>query len=139
MNPDQALIEILNQAIEIEYGALFLMPQHIARLEDEELAAGLRDACQDELDHAETTARLIFALGGLPKGDFKLLRPVQTVKEMLQMHLDGEQRVIQIYRQAITKARRPEHKETLRRLLADEEGHQVTFKRLLDRLEGTPG
>jgi len=138
---DQALVDILNQAIEIEYGALFLMPQHIARLDDAVLAAALREACQDELEHAETTARLILSLGGLPKGDFKLLQPCSTAREMLRAHLQGEGRVIKLYEQAIAKARMPQHKEILSGLLEEERNHEAMFGRLLKRLEqsGEPG
>ncbi|HUT74793.1 MAG TPA: ferritin-like domain-containing protein [Armatimonadota bacterium] len=135
MSDVEELVTILNQAIEVEYGALFLMPQHIAQLQDPELAAALREACRDELEHAETTARLIYALGGIPKGDFKLLRPMSTPQEMLRAHIEGERRVIELYRRAAAKARRPEHKDILRRLLADEANHQATFTRLLSQLE----
>jgi len=136
MNQDQALIEILNHAIELEYGALFLMPQHIARLGQSELAAGLRKAVRDELNHAEATASIIVALGGVPKADFKLLRPMETPEEMLRVHLAGEKQSIALYREAEMKASRPEHQRVLRRLLSDEERHQQMFTSLLARLEG---
>jgi bacterioferritin (cytochrome b1) len=135
MKEDKELVEILNHAIEAEYGALFLMPQHIARLQDSELAASLRRACQEELEHAETTARLILSLGGLPKGDFKRLKPMAKAQDMLRSHIEGEQQVILLYRQAMAKARRPEHRNIIRKLLADEEKHQAIFDRLLKRLE----
>lgn len=132
---DAELVEILNQAIEIEYGALFLMPQHLARLHDDQLAASLREACGDELEHAEVTARLILSLGGLPKGDFKLLRPMSGAAEMLRYHIAGEKQVIELYKRAIAKARQPEHQKTLRKLLADEEKHEGVFSRLLKQVE----
>jgi len=135
MKRDQELIDILNQAIEIEYGALFLMPQHLARLQDEELAANLREACSDELEHAEVTARLILQLGGLPKGDFKLLKPMSSAAEMLRYHIEGEKRVIDLYQRALAKATMPEHQKILRKLLADEQNHQQVFTRLLGQVE----
>jgi bacterioferritin (cytochrome b1) len=115
--------------------ALFLMPQHLARLHDDRLAASLREACGDELEHAEVTARIILSLGGLPKGDFKLLRPMSGAAEMLRYHIAGEKQVIDLYKRAIAKARRPEHQKTLRKLLADEEKHQGVFNRLLEQVE----
>jgi rubrerythrin len=135
LKPDAELIDILNQAIEVEYGALFLMPQHLARLEDEEVAASLREACGDELEHAEVTARLILQLGGLPRGDFKLLKPMSSAAEMLRCHIAGEKRVIELYQRALAKARSPQHQQILRKLLADEQSHQRIFNRLLGELE----
>jgi bacterioferritin len=132
---DRELIDLLNQAIEVEYGALFLMPQHLARLQDEELAANLREACGDELEHTEITARLILQLGGLPKGDFKLLKPMSSAAEMLRYHIDGEKRVIDLYQRAVAKTRNPKHKQILQKLLADEQKHQGAFNRLLKQVE----
>ncbi|UCH33141.1 MAG: ferritin-like domain-containing protein [Armatimonadota bacterium] len=132
---DRELIQLLNQAIELEYGALFLMPQHMARLNDDELVMTLREACQDELEHAETTARLILSLGGLPTGDFKMLRPMSSAADMLRHHIDGEKRVIDLYRRAVAKAQKPEHQTILRKLIADEEAHQKVFARLLAQVE----
>lgn len=134
MDNKQELINLLNQAIEVEYGALFLLPQHLAQVDNPETVGELRAALQDEVDHAEITARLIFQLGGLPRADFKQMCPDCSLPEMLQRHLEGEERVIGLYQQALSCTDNPAMRTVLERLVADEQRHRKTFLRLLSKL-----
>jgi rubrerythrin len=128
------LIRALNVALGAEYGALWLLPQHMAQVEDEELKRQLGLIADVELEHAEKTARLIYALGGEPNADLPQLKPRKGVKEILEAHVQAERDAIAIYTNALRLANDPEMRKTLEELRTDEEGHQRLLERALARL-----
>ncbi len=130
----QELIGLLNQAIGVEYGALFLLPSRLSAVKDTEAADKLRALAREELEHAELTARLILQLGGTPNADFIILNPADSVRDMVKKQLEGEKRVIGIYAEALKKAEDEEIRVILRRLLADEQGHQKMLDGVLEKL-----
>jgi len=128
------LISILNEAISAEYGALFLLPQHIAQIEDEETKRQLRLIQDVELEHAEKTAQMIYQLGAEPKADLPQLRPRSAIREILEAHVEGEKRAIDIYARAEARAQDPSMKKMLAELRREEEGHLRLLKRTLERV-----
>lgn len=128
------LLRILNEALSAEYGALWLLPQHMAQLQDEELKRQLRLIADVELEHAEKSARMIYALGGVPKGDLPSLRPRDNLREILEAHVQGERESIALYKRAAEVAEDPELQRELEGMQRDEEGHQRLLERALSRL-----
>ncbi len=128
------LIRILNEAMSAEYGALWLLPQHMAQLKDEELRRELKLIADVELEHAEKSAQMIYALGGEPKADLPQLRPRRGVREILEAHLQGEREAIALYTRAIEFTDDPKIRRTLEAMRRDEEGHQRLLERSLGRL-----
>ena len=123
-NETMELIAVLNKSLSYEYGALFMLPQHLAHISDPELKSKLRGIMEMELEHAEKTARLIFALGGKPNADLPNFTLRTTVKEILEAQLAGERQAIEIYDQAARLSKVPEHRKMLLDLMAEEEHHQ---------------
>ena len=134
MEEKAELIQMLNEAMSLEYGALFLIPQHMARVKDEETKRQLRLIEEVELEHAEKTAQLIYQLGGEPKADLPLLQPRSEVREILEAHLQGEMRSIDVYRRAESKCTDAEMRKTLAKMREDEEGHLRLLQRTLERV-----
>ena len=128
------LIRALNTALGAEYGALWLLPQHMAQVQDEELKRQLGLIADVELEHAEKTARLIYALGGEPNADLPQLKVRKGVKEILEAHVQAERDAIAIYTNALRLTTDPEMRKTLEELRKDEEGHQRLLERALARL-----
>lgn len=128
------LLSILNEALSAEYGALWLLPQHMAQVQDEELKRQLRLIADVELEHAEKTARLIYSLGGVPKGDLPSLRPRTNLREILEAHVQGERESIALYKRAAEAAGDPELRREIEAMQRDEEGHQRLLERSLSRL-----
>ena len=131
----QELIRILNLALTAEYGALWLLPRHMAIIEDEELKRQLRLIADMELEHAEKSAQMIYALGAEPNEDLPNVRPHRNVKEILQAHVEGEKEAIDLYGQACECAEDPAMRTQLEQMKQDEEGHQRLLERSLARLE----
>jgi rubrerythrin len=130
----EELIRVLNEAISLEYGALFLLPQHIAQVKDEELKRQLRLIQDMELEHAEKTAQMIYQLGSEPKADLPQLRPRSNVREILEAHVAGEKQAIDVYTRAEARATEPGMKKMLSELRSEEEGHLRLLERALGRV-----
>ena len=130
----EELIGVLKQALSAEYGALWLLPRHMAELKDEELRRQLHLIAEVELEHAEKSAQLIYALGGVPDADVPRLRPRSGLRGILESHLEGEREAIALYQRALELAQDPEVRKALAQMKADEEGHQRLLERALSRL-----
>ncbi len=133
------LISILNEAISMEYSTIFLLPQHIAQVTDEDVKAELRSIEEMELEHAEKTAEMIFALGGVPKADLPDLEAQTDLHKILEVHIDGEKKAIGLYARAAGETPSDEMRGTLDQLRKDEEAHLLLLQRALRRLEGGAG
>ena len=133
----QDLLKTLNQALAAEYGVLWLLPRHMAQVKDEELKRELGVIAEVELEHAEKTAQMIYALGAVPKEDLPSLRPRSGVEEILEVHLQGEKEAIALYDRACQFAEDADMLRQLQEMKRDEEGHQRLFQRALDRLRAS--
>ncbi len=129
-----SLVKALNVALGAEYGALWMLPQHMAQLEDAELKRQLQLIADVELEHAEKTARLIYQLGGEPSADLPQLRVRRSAKEIVEAHLQAEREAIAIYDRAMKLADDPAMRKLLGDLKAEEEGHQRLLERALSLL-----
>lgn len=128
------LIQVLNKALGAEYGALWLLPQHMAQVRDEELQRQLRLIADVELEHAEKSAQMIYALGGEPNADLPQLQVRKGVKEILEAHIEGEKEAIALWAQAANATDDPKMKKAFEDMRRDEEGHQRLLERALQRV-----
>jgi len=133
-NDNADLLRILNQALSAEYGTLYLLPRHMAEIEDEEIKRQLHLIGEVELEHAEKTAQMIVSLGGEPTDDLINLRPRKDLKEILEVHLQGEREAIDIYGRALAVCGDPDICKQIEAIRREEEGHQRLIQRTLDRV-----
>ena len=129
-----ALIRALNVALGAEYGALWLLPQHMAQVQDDELKRQLHLIADVELEHAEKTARMIYQLGGEPNADLPQLRVRRSAREIIEAHIEAERNAIAIYDRALKLTTDPEMRKMLDELKQEEEGHQRLLERALSRM-----
>lgn len=128
------LIKALNAALGAEYGALWMLPQHMAQLQNEELRRQLQLIADVELEHAEKTARLIYQLGGEPNADLPQLQVRRNAKDIIEAHLAAEKDAIRIYEHALSLTDDVDMRAVLEDLKRDEQGHQRLLERALERL-----
>jgi len=134
MSAEPTLVETLQEALQAEYGALFVLPQHLARLEDEEMKRELKKIARDEMKHAEKTAQMLQQLSDEPFVDFPRDRPGSSLMEILEMHQRKEKEVIRIYKRAENLCQDAEMQKQLVELRCEEEVHLRTLQRLLNQL-----
>ena len=128
------LIRVLNEALSAEYGALWLLPQHMAQVKDEELKRQLGLIADVELEHAEKSAEMIYELGGVPDADLPQFRPRSGVREILEAHMEGEKQSIALYERAMELADDVQVRKMCEEMKADEEGHHRLLERAMSRL-----
>ncbi len=133
-NTKSELIGALNTALGAEYGALWLLPQHMAQIEDGELKRQLQLIADVELEHAEKTARLIYQLGGEPNADLPQLQVRRNAKDIIEAHIAAERHAIEIYDRALKFSTEPAMRKVLEDLKGEEEGHQRLLERALARM-----
>ena len=134
---DQRLLDILNRSIAGELQALIqYMWQHV-------MAVGIaspavRDMFEeiavDEMKHAEAFAERLDLLGGVPTTAPDPIAVGETLVQMLENDVKGEDGAIALYREGIRLAAEvndPVTRLLFEKTLADEEEHQKAFRDLL--------
>lgn len=134
---DKRLLDVLNRSIAGELQALIqYMWQHV-------MAVGIaspavRDMFEeisiDEMKHAEAFAERLDLLGGVPTTTPDPIVVGETLVQMLENDVKGEDTAIALYREAIRlaiEADDPVTRRLFEKTLADEEEHQKAFRDLL--------
>ncbi len=132
----QELIDGLNDDLNLELQAVLRYLYHSAAatgLLGHELREELKGDIQGELGHAVFLADKITALGGELRIDPKKPRRVQTVKQMMQIDIEEERKVVANYSKRIAQAETFGDKGLAIRLedmLAEETDHAEALERL---------
>ncbi len=129
------LLGVLRQAMKMEYGALFVLPNYIAQVQDEELKREFRLIADVELEHAEKTAALILSLGGTPPLDLPQFTVRTGLRNILDAQIEAEKAAVEIYAKGAALTLDPEIKKVLSDIGREEEGHLALMQRSLARLE----
>ena len=130
------LIDSLNQDLNLECEAVLRYLYHSSSatgLLGHELREELSSDIQAELNHAVFLADKITALGGEVKIDPSRPKKVRTAKQMMQLDIEAERRVIANYTQRIAQAEAFGDKGLairLEDLLAEETDHAENLERL---------
>jgi len=97
----EAIIKLLNQALELEHAANIQYLAHaqiVDGLYAEPIIARLKDTAGDEAKHAEVFRELIGdILGGTPVMSVAKTYPGRDVKQILEQNLKNEKEAVDIY------------------------------------------
>jgi len=91
----------------------------------------------EEMKHAEAIAERVDYLGGVPTTEPAPITVGESLKEMLQLDIKAEEEAIELYTRIIEKAMEERDYVTKRlfeQILADEEEHHDTFRKLIEGL-----
>jgi bacterioferritin len=97
------LINILNEAVSLEYTAAIQYNQHSMFLtgRDKLLFEDLfKKHSRESLDHAKIWGDRIVYLGGVPKAEIGSILQSTNITEMLEMDLEIEKKAVEIYSRA---------------------------------------
>lgn len=139
MKGNKQVIDILNQALRHELGAVNQYWLHFRMLENwgfEKLAKKERAESIEEMHHADKLVERIIFLEGLPNlQDVAPLMIGQSLKEVLECDLKGEHNARDLYMKARALCRTAEDYVSMalfEDLLKDEEGHIDFLETQLD-------
>jgi bacterioferritin (cytochrome b1) len=130
------VIELLNQAISLEYQAYiqyFYQSLKLRGVSTMALKQFLVQEADIELGHSKTLATQVAYLGGTPA--FKISDPIigDTPQEMIRNNIKREEFAIKLYRQIMSLVEEDEQLyEIIRQILQDELGDVDEFKLLIE-------
>ncbi len=144
MASDSKVIDYLNQGLKMELTAINQYFLHSRLAYDwgfDKLGAKQYEESIEEMQHADQFMQRILFLGGLPKmQELEKLRIGETVREMLEGDLAGENESLAFYREAAGYCESVQDyasRDLFTKLIADEEGHAdwlETQLKLMDQL-----
>ncbi|HEX7861955.1 MAG TPA: ferritin-like domain-containing protein [Verrucomicrobiae bacterium] len=137
MGEHQELIDILNEAISLEYTATVQYNQHSMLLtgRDKVLFEDLfKDAAKESLGHAKMWGDRIVYLGGVPKGEVGSIFQSSDVMEMIEKDLEIERRAVEIYTRAHRVCKHEPTRYMLENHILDEDKDVEELQKLLGKV-----
>jgi bacterioferritin len=133
--PKQAVAELLNQAVALEYAAAIQFQTWAAfaeGLDGEQIGAVLREMAPGELGHAQQLLDRLWALGETPALKVGPLRFLREPSEILDGAIGVEEEAIAHYRRIFGRITRKSMVlwETIEEILEDEEQELERLRRL---------
>ncbi len=98
------LVDVLNEAVSLEYTASIQYNQHSMLVTGSDKAvfeSFFREGAEEALNHAKLWGEKIVALGGTPSAEVGTVQQSTDLTEMLRMDLEVEKRAVDIYSRAL--------------------------------------
>ncbi len=131
------LIQVLNEAVSLEYTAVLQYNQHSMLLtgRDRALFEDLfKDSAKEALSHAKMWGDRIVYLGGIPKAEVGPIRQSTNALEMLEMDLEVEKKAVEIYSRAHQVCRHEPTRYMLENHILDEDHDAEKLQKLLGKV-----
>lgn len=130
------IIELLNQAIEAEHGAVIQYLNHAFAIGEGDLACEIEAISREEMRHLDWLAETIVSMGGEPsltRGKTNLAGKSPPV--WMKNDVIAEEEAIVMYRHHISVIDDPRIKRLLQRILSDELSHHIDFTHFIDKVK----
>lgn len=118
-------VKFLNTMLKVEYQGIFDYNLHAESITDQALKERFRKFGTMEIEHARMLCSLIRKMGGTPKPSTAHLRKQEnlTMKEMIERHLEGEKKAIELCERGLNLFSNPELEWALGTIRLDEIDH----------------
>ncbi|NIO15862.1 MAG: hypothetical protein GTN70_02495 [Deltaproteobacteria bacterium] len=129
------VVKFLNTMLKVEYQGIFDYNLHAENIHDEYLRERFRKFGATEIEHARMLCQLIRKLGGTPKpssGHLRRQTPT-TIKEMIERHLEGEKKAIELCEKGLNVFTSPELTWALGTIRLDEIDHSRELNAIYDQ------
>ncbi len=131
---NKKIVELLNQDIEAEHGAIIQYLIHAYAMGEGEVACEIEALAREEMRHLDFLAETIVELGGVPsmkRG--KMRMGGKAVADWMSNDVLLEGDAIKQYKEHIKAISDPKIKRLLKRILSDEESHRGDFEHFVDK------
>ncbi len=127
-------LDLLNQALQIEYSMIFHYPRLAGFIEDEEIRKLVLQLGHVSMNHADVVASAIRELGGEPDWSFEFAPQEGDLVKVFQVQLEKEKLALELHQQSSDSVRDSILRERFRNLAKDEVNHIRTVEDILTRL-----
>ena len=127
-------IELLNQDLQDEHGAIIQYLNHAYGIGEGEMACEIEAIARDEMRHLDWLAEVIVELGGVPSLERGTMRMGGAqVSDWMQNDVSLEEGAVKQYKEHISLIDDPKIKRLLQRILSDEQAHHGNFTHFVDK------
>ena len=140
MADHEELMDVLNEALSLEYTAAIQYNQHSMLLTGREklLFEDLfRESSKESLGHAKMWGDRIVYLGGVPRAEVGTIRQSTDVTEMLEIGLELERKAVEIYSRARRVCKHEATGYMLENHILDEDKDVEELQKLLGKVRIT--
>ena len=135
------IIELLNQALELEHAAFVQYLSHaevVDGINAEPIIAKLKEIAGDEKGHQDKFRELIGLLGGVPSMKIAETHSATSIKEILEKNLKDEKHAVDVYRNILKELKKEKEgyydyklEHQVRHVLMEEQEHITEIEVLL--------
>jgi bacterioferritin len=130
----EKIIELLNEDIQDEHGAIIQYLSHAYAMGEGEMACEIEALAREEMRHLDWLAETVVELGGVPSLKRGTMRMGgASVPDWMGNDVLLEEGAINQYKEHIKAIDDPRIKRLLQRILADEEAHHGQFEHFVEK------
>ncbi len=130
------VVELLNQDLEGEHGAIIQYLTHAYAMGEGEMACEIEAIAREEMRHLDWLAEAIVELGGVPSLERgKMRMEGKSVVDWMKNDVSLENDAIALYTEHIKLVDNPKIKRLLQRILSDEESHHGDFQHFVEKAQ----
>ena len=133
-NQNPTAVELLNQALELEYTLIIHYPMLAGAIQDEETRGLVLKLGTDSVHHADVVASAITRLGGVPRWQVEPFPADDDLINVFKQQLQKEQLALALHRQNAALAQDKALKDSFAGLQKDEQTHIQLVETILERL-----
>jgi bacterioferritin len=128
------IVDLLNQALKLEYSIIIHMPRIASTIEDEKTREMAHILGNASVKHADTVANAISTLGGNPEWAWESVPVGKDLVEIFEKQLDKEKLALQLHKDSASLIQDRTLKLKFEQLARDEEWHIKVVNDILLRL-----
>lgn len=132
---NKELVELLNEALRLEYTFIVYYPRLAAGIEDAETKNLVHQLGTASVHHADVVAEAITQLGGNPDWSFVPFPDDKELLPLFQMQLQKEQRALELHHKAAELVPAEALSESIESLAKEEQAHISTVEKIIARLK----
>jgi rubrerythrin len=133
----QKLVQLLNQALRIEYNFVIHYPRIAQTIKDEETRKLILDLCNASVHHSDVVAGIITRLGGKPDWSFDLFPEEMDTLKIFQAQLEKERQALDLHKRIADLIPSGPHGNSLKDVASEEEYHILTVSRIIEKLKSS--
>ncbi len=126
-----AVLELLNQALRLEYSIIIHYPRLMNMARDARLKKKISVLGTDSIGHADAVASAVRELGGVPQWSFEAPPDGQDMRRVMEAQLEKEHLAEALHRKVADMMLDPEMRSRFYQMSADEKRHAELVEQIL--------